>query len=189
MTDGRQARERRGRSQRGATLIEAAIILPLLFALLFGIADFANAYNDYNSVRQGVREGARQGVVGNIPATTCTLNSPGTANATTQSLMCITKERIGLTAADTYVKVRLADTGVSPPTYADTNYVADSRHGLVVCAQYPLRSLTRFYSPLLDGRWLRTTVTMNIENPVAGMAPNQGEETRPGGLDWSWCTA
>ena len=43
----------------GAALLEFAIIMPLLFLLLFGIIEAAWAFNQQLEVRHGAREGAR----------------------------------------------------------------------------------------------------------------------------------
>ena len=53
----------RTRRERGAALVEFAIVFPLFFLLVSGIIDFGLAFSDLNSTRQGVREGARQAVV------------------------------------------------------------------------------------------------------------------------------
>ena len=42
----------------GAEIAEAAVILPLLFMLLFGIMWFARAFNIYTTVNRAAREGA-----------------------------------------------------------------------------------------------------------------------------------
>src|SRR5579862_568398 len=162
--------------QRGAALVEFAIVVVLFCALLFGIIDFSNVFNNYNALRQGVREGARQGVVGNVGSdSSCDLHgAPG--NATTQELMCLTKNRIGLPASDLYVDV------LFDPSYA-------VNEGLVVCAQSKASSLTGAFSALLDSTWLRSKVEMNIEQAVAGTPPDAGAETVPASTSWSWCTA
>ena len=51
------------RRERGASLIEFALIAPLLFALLFGIIDFAWILGQYQDVRHGAREAARLAAV------------------------------------------------------------------------------------------------------------------------------
>src|SRR2546421_10205254 len=61
-------RRSRGRDDRGAVLVEAALLLPFLFALLFGIIDFGFTFNDWISVRQGGRDGMRQLIVDTTPA-------------------------------------------------------------------------------------------------------------------------
>lgn len=62
----------RGR-QRGAALVEAAIALPILLLLLFGIVTTAQAWNVHNTLDHAAREAARAGAVGG--------DMPGTAAA------------------------------------------------------------------------------------------------------------
>lgn len=50
--------------QRGAALIEAAIALPILIFLLFGIVTTARAWNVHNTLDHAAREAARAGAVG-----------------------------------------------------------------------------------------------------------------------------
>ena len=47
------------RSSRGATVVEFAIILPLLISVLFGIIEFASAYSHKVDVRHGAQEAGR----------------------------------------------------------------------------------------------------------------------------------
>ena len=51
--DDRTACRRRSAGDRGAALVEFAIVMPLLFLILFGIIEFGIAFNDYQSIRQG----------------------------------------------------------------------------------------------------------------------------------------
>ena len=46
------------RDAAGAEIAEAAVVLPLLFMLLFGIMWFARAYNIYTTVNRAARQGA-----------------------------------------------------------------------------------------------------------------------------------
>jgi hypothetical protein len=46
---------------RGATLVEAAVVFPFLFLVLFGIVEFGWAFKDDLSVGHSAREGARAG--------------------------------------------------------------------------------------------------------------------------------
>lgn len=48
--------------QRGGTLVEAAIVLPLLFMFLFAIIEFGRVFNMYQTMTDAAREGARFGV-------------------------------------------------------------------------------------------------------------------------------
>lgn len=47
--------------ERGATLVEAALVFPLLFLVLMAIVEFGLAFKDDLSVGHGAREGARAG--------------------------------------------------------------------------------------------------------------------------------
>ncbi|OWY60631.1 hypothetical protein B7486_68150 [cyanobacterium TDX16] len=60
-------RARRARGERGATLIEAAIMLPLFFFLIFGILEFGFSFRNYLTLANGTRDGARTGTTaGNV---------------------------------------------------------------------------------------------------------------------------
>lgn len=50
---------RRAFGERGATLVEAALLLPILLLLVFGIAEYALAFKDSLSVSSATRSGAR----------------------------------------------------------------------------------------------------------------------------------
>jgi Flp pilus assembly protein TadG len=49
-------------STSGQEIAEAAIVLPLLFMLLFGIYWFGRAFNIYGTINHAAREGARVGM-------------------------------------------------------------------------------------------------------------------------------
>lgn len=59
---------RRGRGERGATIVESALITPVLLLFVFGIFEFGFAFRDYltvaNSTRDGVREASVAGNTG-----------------------------------------------------------------------------------------------------------------------------
>ncbi len=50
-----------GSGERGATLVEAALVYALLFIALFAIVEFGLAFKDWLSVSHAAREGARAG--------------------------------------------------------------------------------------------------------------------------------
>lgn len=61
------SRRRRARQDRGAVLVEAAIILPLLFTLVLGILEIGSALKSYSGTANAVRAGGRMAsVAGNI---------------------------------------------------------------------------------------------------------------------------
>lgn len=51
----------RARRERGAELIEFALILPLILVLIMGIFDFGLAFQRYEVITNAAREGARLG--------------------------------------------------------------------------------------------------------------------------------
>lgn len=52
---------RRHNGERGATIVEAAIVYGLLFLAMFAIVEFGLAFKDWLSVSHAAREGARAG--------------------------------------------------------------------------------------------------------------------------------
>ena len=168
----------RGR-ERGATLVEAALVLPVIITLLLGIVDFGWAFNDYISLRQGTREAARQAVVNTTPQPSSgTWNCPIVGNASVSGtssnpayvdlydLMCYAKDRIGLTPQSS-VRISLywdqgsAGPPVTPPYSSNTN--VGSPDAVVVCTQYPLTSITGVFSPLLNGTVITSKTEIRIE--------------------------
>ena len=55
--------------QKGTSLVEFALILPVLALILFGLLDFAKAFNYWNDQTHLAAEGARWAVVNSNPAT------------------------------------------------------------------------------------------------------------------------
>lgn len=52
------------RAQNGQTMAEFALVLPMLAMLLFGVIQFGIAFNNYITLTDAVRAGARKGAVG-----------------------------------------------------------------------------------------------------------------------------
>ncbi len=125
---------RRAREERGASLVEFALILPLLMLFVFGIIEFGGTYNNFVSLRNGVREGARLAVV----------NDQSNGDILTE-----TKQRIGLDASQTKVRVVLNGT-----------HVGDT---VTVCASYPAYNITWVMRPFLGNRVVTSSVTMRLE--------------------------
>ena len=59
----------RGRGERGQSLVEFAMVVPLLLLLVFAIIDFGRAFDSWITVTSAAREGARVGAVGADQAT------------------------------------------------------------------------------------------------------------------------
>lgn len=59
------AKHQHDRAVRGQSLVEFALIFPILFVLVLGIVDFGVGMRSYMSLTNAAREGARFGAVGN----------------------------------------------------------------------------------------------------------------------------
>ncbi|MBV8560377.1 MAG: pilus assembly protein [Acidimicrobiia bacterium] len=167
------------RNQEGASLVEFALILPVLILLVFGVIEFGTTYNNYLALRGGVRDGARQVTVGNIGSVQSCNNSTYTgANAYTQEIICQTKNRIGsligLSQADIRVDVVGDNFTVGQP--------------IVVCAQAPVKSFTGLFSPFMNGRVLSTKVQMRVENQGSIPAATSVTGGEAAQSNWNNCT-
>jgi len=173
-------RARRAQGERGAALVEAALVLPLLLLVVFGIVEFGATYSNYLGLRDGVRQATRSGVVNNLgPTSTCTLTGAAGAPTPMKQLMCLTKRETGLDESLVRVKIMSAD-----PSFAGAGTFAKN-DALIVCAQMPTKGVTGLISPILSGKALRTKVAMRIESgDLAGTAV---AEDPPPGQDWAWC--
>lgn len=94
--------------ERGAALVEFAILAPLLILLIMGIIEFGWLFGQFNDVRHGAREGARFAAV------------DGGTNAEIATRVCSAME--GLSAGISQLTVQLdpdpdgdADTSIGEP--------------------------------------------------------------------------
>lgn len=159
-----------GTRERGASLVEAAMVLPLLIILFLGIVDFGVAISDYNQLRQGVRESTRRAVVADVGSdSSCPIS--GSPSGDTQKLVCLTKNKTGLDQTKVRVEIKF-----------DSAYAEGD--ALIVCAQYPLSSISGLFGGLIDGIVVHTQMDMRIEKELdPGSLVAFQETAHPGG--WS----
>jgi Flp pilus assembly protein TadG len=62
-TNVQQTTNNRIKSERGQTMTEFAFVLPILLVLLFGIVQFGVIFNNYVTLTDAARSGARKAVV------------------------------------------------------------------------------------------------------------------------------
>lgn len=109
---------RNHRHERGTSVVEMAIVLPLLLMLIFGIGEFGLMFTQWQTLTNAAREGARIGVV---------FRGASCAAATVQSEIT--------TAVQNY----MTNTGVDTATITTTSTGACAGSGtqLQVTAQLP----------------------------------------------------
>lgn len=129
------------RAQKGAALVEFAIVLPLLMLLLMGIMEFGMIMHDYIMLAQGAREGARTAAVGG--------SVRAIQNRVTEaSLPGVRPEMVQITAFD-------ANTGgwvaVGDTASGTKNNVPSDGILRVTIKDYPHRMVTGRFFALLPG--------------------------------------
>jgi Flp pilus assembly protein TadG len=128
------------RDEKGGSLIEFAVIAPLLFVIVFGIIEFGLLFYDMAMITNASREGARSGIVFD-PALR---NSDGTVNLTAVS------EKVN-DVVDNYCSAHLVSLGggSSSPSVINVQSVnIDGSPGIQVNVTYPYQFLV--FRPLVD---------------------------------------
>src|SRR4051812_21452614 len=99
-------RQRAAESDRGAAAVEFALVIPVLLMVLFGIIDYGLLLSNSLSVKQGVREAARQGIVANYgSACSMTWSTPPSANIA--KLGCTVVDRTSSVTGTPFVMIKL----------------------------------------------------------------------------------
>ena|SRR5215211_5807163 len=159
---------RHERGERGAAAVEFALVVPLLVALVLGIIDYGLYFTDSLNLRQGIREGARRGVVEDF-------GKPPCVSSDMACLANLVSDSIGATGGTTFVRV---DASAGWTEGAD----------LLVCGAVAQSGLTGF-TPMPSGGLITGHVRMRIEeddDPTASSRTSAETGTPPGG--WDWCS-
>jgi Flp pilus assembly protein TadG len=163
----RQVTEARRRVERGAAIVEFAIILPVLLLIICGILDFGLMFGGYLSLEGGVASGARLASIGQYQYGG-SLNCSG-PNSATANLVCTVAAAIGNPVGTTgtlaigvcFVTPGSATTGCSTETSTGTSVTQD----VEICAQVTLRSTTGFTAPFINGRVASSSSRLVLEQP------------------------
>lgn len=136
------------RSQSGASLVEAALVLPLIFLVLFGVIDSARLLATHNAVRTATREAARYG-------SSVGLNSSGDPNY----VDCAAIRNAGMWLSDT---IEL--------TPSDITIEYDSGPSSVVKDTCPVGGPQPDPAGIVDGDRIVVTTSYQFEpiTPIAG---------------------
>lgn len=152
--------------EAGAELFEAALVLPVLLILLFGIISFGRAYNVYQTITRAAREGARELVL-----TTCA----SCGNASYSALQVRTnfvEPAMAAANMDTSKISNYTTTYVWLDPDDPTPYIC----GVQISFDYPYTLNIPFTSQNLSNLTLQATVQMRMENqpgtcPVGSAVP------------------
>jgi hypothetical protein len=139
---------RRQRTERGASLVEFALLVPIMALLVFGIIEFGLAFSDSQNLRQATREGNRL-----ITVNPSDFVSGGAFDDA--KLRTVIVNEAGLTDSATRLHVSWSPTG--------TLKAGDD---FTVCATYELRSHTLLLGPFIDGKSLRSVSHLRFEQDM-----------------------
>ena len=130
-------------------MVEFALILPLLLALLFGVIEMAWSFAQVSDVRHGAREGAQAAAV-----------DVGTIAAVGQT----TCDRMDVIAPTQNARVVFTPVATSP------SYSGEGSAGALaqISVSADLKTLTGFFDFLLAGKTLTSTVEFRLEQPSGG---------------------
>ncbi|HEY6532018.1 MAG TPA: TadE/TadG family type IV pilus assembly protein [Acidimicrobiales bacterium] len=173
--DSPRARGGRFHGDDGAVLVEFALVMPVLFLLLFGVIEFGINLNDYQAVRQAARDAARSAVVADYGTGSCAPPVSATASQNSQAVACTAKAATGLTGVA--VKV----------IFTDQNGTAFTTDKVKVCVAVKARSMSGLLKPFLSNVTLKTSVEMRAEKQLA-LSTTAYADTDPSGANWSWCS-
>ena len=101
----------RRRGERGSAAVEFALVMPILFMLVFGIIDFGFAINRHSVINNATRDAAREASLGGTEAEIKTVATQGLAGLVPDSVTvtCTTKAGGSCTGAN-YDAQRTAST-------------------------------------------------------------------------------
>lgn len=168
--------------ERGAEMVEFALVLGALMALTLAIVSFSRAYNVYQTVTRAAREGAREAV---LPKSAYDQQGLG-QKAYVDSISACTNPPTTTNTPDTaifndYVKPALESSSLSPAGvhnyqeclgWLDPPGTAGNQCGVTISFQYPYRLSIPFLGTGLGTVQIHTDIQMRMENqPIAISGP------------------
>ena len=129
----RQLHSRNRRGQRGAVLVEMALVLPILLFLFVGVVDFGLILREYQVLQNAAREGARLSVQGEY-CISCATTQPNAVRDAIRDRVVnyLAQERITIAATNVNVnQCTLIDMGGGSLTYGSTITVSYTRSLLI----------------------------------------------------------
>jgi Flp pilus assembly protein TadG len=143
---------RSSRSERGAALVEMAVVLPLLVVLLFGIMEAGWLFSQQVEVRHAAREAARVAAVSTQGGTTVSAGDIRDRACATMDLSNGTVQEIEI--------VEITSTGGA---IGGTGGSIGDNATITITTVY--ESLTGLLGPIFDGLTVDTSVSFRLEQP------------------------
>jgi Flp pilus assembly protein TadG len=122
-------RRLRGRTERGATLVEAALVLPILMLLVLGLIDLAMWNFQKSQTSSAARDGARYASLAVVGTDVCAspCSSPGTPSAANTAVKNAIKSRLGNQAFTFTVRCMTATSTTSKACALNSSTVDSDR--------------------------------------------------------------
>jgi len=145
---------RKASAESGVEILEAALVLPLLFMLLLGIVWIGLAYNVYSSITRAAREGARYAA-----APTC--STCGNTSPSASQVQAVVDGALSAASLDPAQKLNYSfNTGIT--LNQGSTYATET--GVVISFSYPVQLAIPFTSLGATTINVSTKVQMRDEN-------------------------
>ena len=165
-TEQRRRRPGLAFDDRGASMVEFALVLPLLILIIFGIVEFGYLFAQHLDVRHGAREGARMASVNYDPAAW-----GGTSIVAGQN-------QLNVLIKDTCARMDFADNASVTISLVDDTGTStqDNQPGdyIQVTVSATPEQITGLFAPVIDPITLDSTVSMRIESAFAPVLAMSG---------------
>jgi Flp pilus assembly protein TadG len=154
------------RNGKGSTIVEFALVFPMLLLLMFGVMDFGFYFFVQHSLQFATREGVRLALVGRTIA-----NPDGSGNQLSRAASIVqtirSKAAVAVRPADVSVSVFPVDaTFVDPPNWQTTQYEGLPGSYMRVRSRYTYRFITPLIGALVPGRSKVIEVQATYRNEV-----------------------
>lgn len=104
------------RNERGAAMVEMALVLPIVILLFLGMIDFGRALFLYNNLTNAAREGARYGATQIPTVNTASVTSRVESRIQDFSGVAVTTGKVQVTLPNNTVTVKIVNYPFTPLT-------------------------------------------------------------------------
>ncbi len=142
----------------GQSLVEMALVLPILLLILIGLIEFGRAFFIYAVVSNAAREGGRAGIVE-------PLDFAYVQHAVTRTLVLVPPDDVSI---DIHY-----DDGTDEGTFTDPSLIEEGRSRIVVKVSYPFSMLTPLISSIFPPTTIEFTSARTIVAGTRAHKPTQ----------------